>query len=171
MQDESDQGQAPAAVLTCFHELRDLALQLRARTVADEAPGTLQDAPLTESFDLRFHLFDPATETRREPFDVEDRVGVAVEEHEYVPREKGPYVAFDEPYDVGSENPLEIEHLLATTLVCRSAPAMQAMSHAPRASCIGSMSATSLHNGGKSHTFDDKRSLSRTNDTLFRPTE
>ncbi len=102
MQDERDQREATASVLACLDELGHLFPELGVGAVADQATGALEDPAFVKRVDLRLDLLDPAPETGSESLDIEHGIGIAVEEHQDVPREQRAHVALDETYDVGS---------------------------------------------------------------------
>jgi hypothetical protein len=69
--------------------------------VAYQSASLLQDHSRAKRLHLEFNLLDASTKTQREPLIVKDGVRVAMEEHEYVPRQERPDVALHEPCDRG----------------------------------------------------------------------
>jgi hypothetical protein len=99
VQYERDEREASTPVLARVDELRYLVAQLVGRLVANQAARALEDAAFAQRIDLRFDFLDTTPEARRESRFVEDRIGIAVKEHEDIPRQKGPDVALNELRD------------------------------------------------------------------------
>ena len=85
MQHQGDQREATAAVLAALHESADGLTHLGRGLVADQATGKRQDPAITQRGDLGLEFVATTTETRGEPLDIEDRIGIAVEEDKDVP--------------------------------------------------------------------------------------
>lgn len=101
MQDQRDERQSPTAVLTGGHELADCDAELRGRSIPDQPSGTLHDVGIAQHVDLRFDFLDTPAQSRRESCDVEHGIGIAVKEHEDIPRQKRSDVALNELRDRG----------------------------------------------------------------------
>jgi hypothetical protein len=76
VQDERNECEPSASVLTRLHELADRLAHLQRRLVADQTARTLEDATVAESFDLGLDLVDLAAKPRREAVRIENGVGI-----------------------------------------------------------------------------------------------
>ena len=88
MQDQRDERQTASAILARGNELASDRADFRSGSIPDQPAGALQDPCIAENFGLRFNFLDTAAKSRRKSCDVQHSVGVAVEEHEDIPRQK-----------------------------------------------------------------------------------
>jgi hypothetical protein len=113
VQYERDERKAAAAILAGFDEVPYLGAQFRGGFVADQSAGALKDAPLAQRLDLGFHFLHATTESGRQPGRVEDGIWIAVKEHEDIPGQKRPDMAFNELCDRGPQDPFEVVQALS----------------------------------------------------------
>lgn len=96
LQHQRDQCETSPSLVAGDSELLDQGPDAGLRTIPDESTGALQDATATELVHFGPDLVGTATEACSEAVHVEDRLGIAMEEYEDVPREQRPHVAIDE---------------------------------------------------------------------------
>lgn len=102
VQYQRDQSETPSPVLAGFDEVRDGLAQIGRGPVPDQAAGPLKDPALAEGLDLGFDLLNAATESRRQSVGIENRIRIAMKEHEDVPSQERPDMVLDELYGLGS---------------------------------------------------------------------
>jgi hypothetical protein len=103
-----NQREPPPAILASIDELLNLIAKLGRRIVANQATRAVEDLAVAKVIDFGLNLLDAASQTRGQAVGIKNGSGVAMEEHDDIPRQKGSDVALDEPRDCGSQDPLKV---------------------------------------------------------------